>query len=136
MDTLPETDDAQKPGKKNGKKQITLERLRIALEKLQLARAKVCITFIVLGFTFYKFFYARIEAGKRPLMEFPNGRHVGIILIGVGLVSLLLGTIQHRISLADLKQTYKEMVYSVSLILSYFILALALFLLLVVIFEL
>ena len=130
------TDDIQKPEKKDGKKQISLERMRLAVEKLQLARAKTTITFIALGFTFYKIFYARIEAGKKPLLEFPNARDVGLFLMFIGFVVLVLSTVQHRKSLAKLKMQYPEMQYSVSLILSYFILLLSLSLLLIVIFEL
>lgn len=130
------TDDIRKPEKKDGKKQMSLERLRLALEKLQLARAKTTITFIALGFTAYKFFYARIEDGKKPLLDFPNGRDIGLFLIFIGFLVLLLGTVQHRKSLTKLKMQYAEMNYSVSLILSYFILLLSLFLLLAVIFEL
>lgn len=119
-----------KPQKEGGKKQITLERLRIALEKLHLARVKVTVTLIALGFTAYKFFYARIEDGKKPLLEFPNGRHIGIFLIAVGFLGLLLATVQHQKSLSRLKIKYKEMHYSLSLLLSYVILAFALGLLL------
>lgn len=136
MNIPTDTADTQQPEKKGDKKQITLERLRIALEKLQLTRAKTGITFLVLGFTFYRFFFSRAEAGLKPLLDFPNGRDVGIVLIFVGFVALLLGTLQHRQSIAKLKRMYAEMHYSVSLLLSYFILFLSLFLLFIVIFEL
>ena len=136
MNIPADTSETQKPEKKGDKKQITLERLRIALEKLQLSRARTGITFILLGFTFYRFFYTRVEAGLKPFLDFPNGRDMGITLIFVGFVALLLGTIQHRKSMAQLKLQYEEMHYSVSLILSYFILLLSLLLLYVVIFRL
>ncbi|HTE31275.1 MAG TPA: DUF202 domain-containing protein [Chryseolinea sp.] len=136
MDTPTNIEEVRKTEGKLGKKQLSFERLRLALEKLQLARAKTTITFIALGFTCYKFFYARIEDHKKPLAEFPNGRHIGMFLIFVGFVILLLSTIQHHKSLAKLKAQYGEMAFSVSLILSYFILLLSVSLLYVVILHL
>jgi uncharacterized membrane protein YidH (DUF202 family) len=139
VNTSPEPDDLlkkEKKEKKAKKKRLGLERMRIAVEKLQLARVKVTITFIALGFACYKIFYARIEAGKQPVLDFPNGRDIAIFLIFVGLVILLLATVQHRKRLANLEIQYESMPYSLSSLVSYIVLVLSFSLLLTVILRL
>jgi uncharacterized membrane protein YidH (DUF202 family) len=135
MDIAKNPDNAPNKEKKKSKKQLSFERMRLALEKLQLARVKTTLTLIALGFTAYKVFYVRMEEGKKPLVDFPNGRDIGMFLIFVGLVILLLSTLQHLRSIAKLKLQYADMQYSLSLLLSYIILALSLSLLLTVVFQ-
>ena len=132
MDTVGNIDDSSKVKNKASKEQLTFEKMRVAMEKLQQARIKTTITLIALGFGAYKFFFARVEDGKKPLLDFPNGRDIGMILILAGFLTLLLATLQHMKSLANLRQRYTGMPYSISLWLSFFVLALALFLFLAV----
>lgn len=122
MEPLENTDDAEKQQKKKGKKELSFERVRLALERLQLGWMRTAITFVALGFTSFKFYYGRVEEGKHPLTQYVNGRTIGIFLILVGLVGLLQATLQHRKNLTRLKLYYPEMYYSVSLIQSYSIL--------------
>jgi uncharacterized membrane protein YidH (DUF202 family) len=114
--------------KKGGKKNMQLERLRIASEKLQFARIRTNLTLTTMGFVSYKYFFARIENGQKPLLESFTGRELGIFLISLGFVMLLIATVQHFISVKKLKLMYEAMPVSVSLLLSYLVLALGLFL--------
>lgn len=128
------TDDEKKALKK-GKKEMSFERVRLALERLQLAWLRTAITFIALGFTAYKFYYARVEEGKGPLVTWFNGRGIGIFLIFVGFIGLLQATLQHRKNWEKLRKLHPGMSYSVSLFQSYFILTFTLALFLFVLFE-
>jgi uncharacterized membrane protein YidH (DUF202 family) len=136
MDPLENPDDALKQKMKQGKKELSFERVRLALERLQLGWMRTSITFVALGFTSFKFYYARIEEGKHPLVQYVNGKTIGIFLILVGLVGLLQATLQHRKNLVRLKTIYPGMYYSVSLVQSYAILIFTGVILWLVIFEL
>lgn len=136
MNPAENPEDRQKQELKKGKKEIGFVRVRLALERLQLAWLRTAITFVALGFTAYKFYYARVEEGKDPLVAYFNGRSIGIFLIFVGFLGLLQGTLQHRKNCVKLKALYPSMPYSVSMIQSYFILAFTFTLFLVVLFEL
>jgi len=136
MDTFENPENEIKPKKKGGKKMITLERLRMATERLQLARIRATLTLIALGFTAYKVFYERLAEGMKPLVDFPNGHHIGMFLISVGFIVLILSTWQHLKSVKKLELLIEDLPYSISSILSYFILLLSLVLFVTVIFKL
>lgn len=130
------TEDIEKKARKKGKKEMGFVRVRLALERLQLAWLRTAITFIALGFTSYKFYNERVEEGQAPILPYFNGRGIGIFLILVGFLGLLQAILQHRKSYAKLKILYPEMPYSVSLMQSYFILAFTFLLFLFVIIKL
>lgn len=123
--------ETQKPG---DKQKLRLERHRIALEKLQLSWMKKTLTLSALGFTSYRFFYSRMEAGKAPLFELFDGRSLGIFLVSLGIIGLLQATIQHVRNYAALKTQDEKLGYSVALIQSVILLLLFL-VVLVVIFQ-
>ena len=131
-----ESPDDHKSEKKGSKKMLSLERLRLATERLQLARIRTTLTLVALGFTAYKVFFTRAEAGLQPLLDFPNGRHMGIFLIALGFLSLLLATPQHLKSISKIKAMMEDMPYSLSSVLTYFILLLSLVLFVTVMFRL
>jgi uncharacterized membrane protein YidH (DUF202 family) len=122
---------AKKKAKKKELKIIGTERTRVSFERLQLAWLRTAITFVALGFTSYKFYLARTEEGKNHLVNFLNGRDIGLFLVLVGFLGLLQATIQHRRNQIRLKSIYPGLVYSVALIQSYFILGFTLILLFV-----
>lgn len=135
MDAVETPEDDSKGKKKKGKKELGLERVRLAFERLQLAWLRTAITFIALGFTSFKFYYGRIDEGKGPVTEYINGRTIGIFLISVGLVGLLQATLQHRKNHAKLKVYYPEVDYSISLVQSYAVMLLAVVLLWMAVFK-
>jgi len=122
--------------KKVSKKLLSLERLRLATERSQLASIRAALTLIALGFAAYKVFYARMEAGEAPVLQFGNGRDIGILTISIGLILMVLSTLQHHKSRVKLKEMYPEAQYSVSTVLSYLILLLSAVLLTTVLFRL
>lgn len=120
--------EEKKKEKKEGKKQIQLERTRTAFERLQLAWIRTCLTMLTIGVGSYEYFYNRLEKGQAPLLNLISGRELGLFLILTSFAMLLLATIQHSKNMSSLKKTYKEMRFSVALVLSYLLLALSFFL--------
>ncbi|HZI52678.1 MAG TPA: DUF202 domain-containing protein [Chitinophagaceae bacterium] len=117
------------------KKEYTLERSRVAFERLQLNWIKWNITCIALGFTAYKFWYARVHEQGLQLGYYVTGREIGIFLIVLGFVSLLMATRQHKKNIRKLKLNYENMQPSISLKLSYVILVFSVIVFLIVIFR-
>jgi uncharacterized membrane protein YidH (DUF202 family) len=124
------------PERKKIKKDLGNERVRLAMERLQLAWLRFSMTMIALGFSSYRFFYSRLEEGKTPLLNYVTGREIGLFLLLVGFFGLLQATAQHIKTYKKLRIYNPGVLYSVSLVQSYLVLALAFCLLLFVIFEL
>lgn len=115
--------DPQKEEKKKAKKELGYERIRLALERLQLAWLRTAITFVALGFTSYRYYLSRVEDGLEPIGGLYNGRSIGLFLMLMAFVGLFQATLQHRKSYDKLKHFYPALPYSVALMQSYFVLA-------------
>jgi uncharacterized membrane protein YidH (DUF202 family) len=83
---------------------------------------------LTIGVGSYEYFYNRLEKGQAPLLNIISGRELGLFLILAAFAMLLLATIQHTKNMTSLKRQYKEMRFSVALVLSYLLLALSFFL--------
>lgn len=120
--------DPEKSEKKKRKKLIQLERTRTAFERLQLAWVRTSLTILVIGVGVYEFYYNRHELGKKPLFEAFTGRELSFILYCIAFSTLVISLLQHRKSMAKLKEEYPESRYSVATLLSVILLILAFFL--------
>lgn len=116
--------DPQKEERKKAKKELGYERIRLALERLQLAWLRTAITFVALGFTSYRYYLSRVEDGLEPLNSGFNGHSIGLFLMVMAFIGLFQATLQHRSSWAKLKHFYPNLPYSITLVQSYFVLAL------------
>lgn len=128
MADLLEEKDSEKSGKKKAKKLIQLERTRTAFERLQLAWVRTALTILAIGVGVYEFFFNRLESGKKPLFEAFTGRELALVLYCIAFAILILSLLQHRQSMAKLKESYPESRYSVASLLSIILLMLAFFL--------
>ena len=76
--------------------ELALDRTWLAHERTLMAWIRTAASMISFGFTIYKFF--ELEVGNNP--KVPQGllspRVFSLIMVSVGLISLLLATIQHR----------------------------------------
>jgi uncharacterized membrane protein YidH (DUF202 family) len=117
------------------KKENDAERSRIASEKLQLNWIKWNVTCLGLGFTAYKFYYARLENNQSPIGHYITGQEIGMFLIVLGFVTLTLATLQHKKKVEQLKLLLPTMHYSLSLRLSYVILVFSLLVFLIVLLR-
>ena len=73
-----------------------------------MAWIRTAVSMITFGFTIYKFF--EFELRDRPVPSGPvlGPREFALILIAVGLVALLLSTVQHRQSMQALRAEYRQ----------------------------
>jgi len=117
------------------KKENDAEKSRTASEKLQLNWIKWNITCLGLGFTAYKFYYARVENHQSPIGHYITGQEIGMFLIFLGFVTLAFATIQHKKKVESLKLLMPTMQYSLSLRLSYVILVFSVLVFLVVLLR-
>jgi uncharacterized membrane protein YidH (DUF202 family) len=117
------------------KKENDAERSRIASEKLQLNWIKWNVTCLGLGFTAYKFYYARLENNQSPIGHYITGQEIGLFLIVLGFVTLTFATLQHKKKVEKLKSLLPTMHYSLSLRLSYVILVFSVLIFLVVLLR-
>ena len=93
---------------------LAFERTRGAYERTMMAWVRTGTSLITFGFVVYKFFQLEIAgtvSKTGPLIETSliGPREFGLILIGIGLLSILLGTFEHRRDLRALGREYPGM---------------------------
>ncbi|QKT08009.1 DUF202 domain-containing protein [Gordonia sp. X0973] len=72
---------------------LAVERTRLALERTTMAWIRTSTSLIAFGFTIFKFFQYRRETNADTIA---SPWLVGLVMIVVGIVTLVLATIQHR----------------------------------------
>ena len=92
---------------------LALERTRVAYERTMMAWVRTGTSLITFGFTVYKFFQLD-EAIKLSGRMLVGPREFAIGLILVGLMSLLLGTVEHARDLRKLRHLHPQMPGSLS----------------------
>ena len=93
---------------------LAYDRTRLAYERTMMAWVRTATSMITFGFTIYKFF--QIEEGEGvESNRLIGAREFALLLVGIGLVSLLVATLEHRQSLRALREQYPEMPRSLSL---------------------
>jgi len=88
---------------------LALDRTRLAHERTLMAWVRTATSLISFGFTIYKFFQGlhdteRIEATRRLV----GPREFALVMIGLGVGSLILATIQHRGEMKALTSQYPQ----------------------------
>jgi putative membrane protein len=71
-----------------------------------MAWVRTAASMISFGFTIYKFFQFELKDRQIPGDAFIGPRGFGLIMIVIGLVALLLSTIQHRHSMQSLRREF------------------------------
>ena len=110
------------PASKSGKTldvgtRLAFDRTRLAYDRTMLAWVRTATSLISFGFTIYKFF--QIEIGKgEPAKHLIGPREFAMIMIGMGLLSLVMATIQHRQDRDDLKAMDPEVPRSTAALLA------------------
>jgi len=88
----------------------SLECVRLAYERTLMAWLRTALSLIAIGFTIYKLFSyglgARLDAGDLGPREF------GMLMIGGGLATLVLGLLDQRRNLRRLRLQYGPLPYS------------------------
>lgn len=92
---------------------LAFERTRIAYERTMMAWIRTATSLITFGFSVYKFF--EFEMKNSPATQMLVGpRAFGLGLIVIGLMSMLVGTIEHARDLRGLRRQYVDMPKSMS----------------------
>ena len=108
--------DQTSPGasKPDTSTRLAYERTRLAYERTMMAWVRTSTSMITFGFTIYKFFQIE-KGGGVESNRLIGPREFALLLVGIGLVSLLVATLEHRQSLRALRAQYPEMPRSLSL---------------------
>ena len=95
---------------------LAVDRTRLAHERTLMAWVRTSASLISFGFTIYKFFQYIRDQGQ-PVQERTFGPpQFALFLITIGLVALLLATIQHRHDLRVMRKHYAHVPYSMATI--------------------
>jgi putative membrane protein len=113
--------------------QLAVSRTRLAYERTLMAWVRTATSLISFGFAIDKFFEG-LKGGEehRHLL---GVRTFSLVMICVGLVSLVLATVQHQRSLHELKRNFGKQPVSLALVLSILIAGLGIFGLLAVVTQ-
>lgn len=84
---------------------LAVDRTRVAYDRTMMAWIRTGTSLISFGFAIYKFFQFDVEFAKR------SGRLVGprefaLLMVGLGLFSLVLGTAEHVRNMSSLKAEF------------------------------
>jgi putative membrane protein len=113
---------------------LAFERTRVAYERTMMAWVRTATSLITFGFSVYKFFQLE-TAGKNFGVSGVGPREFALVLIGIGLLALLLGTIEHTRDLRTLRGQYPGMPRSMTRVIALLIAGLGLLALVAVIFR-
>jgi len=87
---------------------LALERTRVAYDRTLMAWIRTAISLISFGFGIFKFF--ELDLGGATLRHQLIGtRMFSLIMVGAGLVSLFIGTVEHWQNMRSLRAQYAEM---------------------------
>jgi putative membrane protein len=90
----------------DGSMKLAVDRTRLAYDRTLLAWIRTAISLITFGFTIYKFFQLELaRVAPRP-ERLIGPREFAISMIVIGLVSLVLATLDHRRELKALRGQY------------------------------
>jgi putative membrane protein len=89
---------------------LAFERTRVAYERTMMAWIRTATSLITFGFSVYKFFEFEMKGNPSLQTMVVGPRGFGLTLIGVGLLSLLFGTLDHARDLRALRQQWPGMV--------------------------
>lgn len=94
--------------------ELAVDRTRLAHDRTQMAWVRTAASLISFGFTIYKFFQYMRDKGESVEGRLFGPRVFALMLIGIGLISLLLATIQNRRELKIMRKHYANVPYSLA----------------------
>jgi putative membrane protein len=113
---------------------LALERTRVAYERTMMAWTRTATSLITFGFSVYKFFEFELKnSPAAPMLVGP--RAFGLVLIIIGLLAMLFGSLEHARDLRSLRRQYVGMPNSFSSIIAIIVGVLGLFALVAVVLR-
>jgi len=113
---------------------LEFERTHIAYEQSMMSWIRTAIGLITFGFTIYKFFELEVPS-KPERIRTIGPREFALTLVGLGLVSLVLATFEHRRNMKVLKEQWQNPPRSLAVLLGAMISVLGIAAFLVMIFR-
>lgn len=93
---------------------LAIDRTRLAHDRTLMAWVRTSASLISFGFTIYKFFQYMKDQGE-PVHDRAFGPpQFAMFLIAIGLISLVLATIQHRHEMKIMRAHYVQVPYSMA----------------------
>ncbi len=90
----------------NSATDLAADRTRLAYDRTLLAWMRTAISLITFGFSIYKFFQIELSRGEPRPDRLIGPREFALLMILIGLVSLLMATLEHRHDLKELRAQY------------------------------
>jgi putative membrane protein len=115
---------------------LALDRTRLAHDRTLLAWVRTATSLISFGFTIYKFFQYLREKGESGGERYLIGpRGFALAMISIGLLALLIATLQHRRDMRAMREDYPGVPYSLATVLAALISVLGILALISVVFR-
>ena len=99
---------AQTAPKLDASTRLAFDRTRVAYERTMLAWVRTATSLITFGFSIYKFFQLEHVGGEQT-DRLIGARGFALLLVSLGLVSLLLAAVEHRLNMQGLRAQYPDM---------------------------
>ena len=107
---------------------LALERTYLAHERTLMAWTRTATSLITFGFTLFKFFEYLHERGEAARgQQVLGARTFGLIMIGIGVFTLVLATVQHWLQMRRLCAQYPNSPFSLAFLLAGLIACLGVF---------
>lgn len=88
---------------------LAFSRTRVAYERTMLAWVRTATSLITFGFSVYKFFQLQHVGGEPTTTNHLVGPHeFSLLLVSLGLASLLLAAVEHRLNMQGLRAEYPD----------------------------
>ena len=84
---------------------LAVERTRLAYDRTLIAWVRTATSLITFGFAVYKYFQLERKGGA-PSDQLIGPREFALMMVSIGLISLLLATLEHRKDLQALRKQY------------------------------
>jgi putative membrane protein len=102
-------EEPQKPQPLDHPTRLAFDRTRLAEERTLLAWVRTATALITFGFTIFSFFAVASGAGHQHVNTFFGPRLFALLMICVGLISLLIASMQYRRQIALLRAVNPDM---------------------------
>jgi putative membrane protein len=97
------TDQTEKSAEPDVTTRLAFDRTRVAYDRTLMAWIRTATSLITFGFTIYKFFQIEMRGGQQD-QRLIGPREFAISMVGAGLISLLLGTLEYRSNMQMLRK--------------------------------
>src|SRR6266705_2171281 len=87
---------------------LAVDRTRLSYERTLMAWIRTSTSLITFGFSIYKFFQIELGSGTPRSGRLIGPREFALVMISIGLLSLLMATLEHRHDLHALRVQYPD----------------------------